>query len=1590
LLAILAGCSNRRQQEVIENLRTSRRRTYHKKIEIGEGICSWISHCRKRALGFSRGDAPFPTEITPMSSRTWIDKVFGLTIRKSGPARRIRPTLEILEGRLAPASFVVSSVGDLATDPTTLRYALANLTAGAAASTNSITFAPGLAGQTIALTTADGGELAISQGVTILGLGADQLAVSGGSTSRVFDVSAGVSAVVTGLTIENGLTTNTLGGGAVFNAGTLTLTADAVINSTARGGGGMVNQGGGGGGAGLGGGVFNSGTLTLQSSTLSGNQAVGGNGADGSTTGLVGGSGGGPNGGAASTGGGYASGGGGGNYQPGTAGGKGGFGGGGGGGGDPSSPAGGAGGLGGGAGGAGPAGAYGGGGGGGGAGLGGALFNAIGGAVTITNSTLSGNSADGGNGGGHFRYGNALGGNGGSGFGAAVFSNGGTVTITSSTVAANAASGGTGLSAGSGRAGGVYVNAGAARIDSTIVAQNTADVSRGPDVSGVFTDSGHNLIGNTAGSTCFSPLTITGVNPLLNPLGNYGGATQTMSLNSGSLALNTGDRVNGVTVDQRGAQRGPAGLNAGSAPDIGAWEATSSYVVTTDLSDSSVVGTLRGGVEWANGNFNSLLLNAAPNVVRFDTPGVFAAPQTINLGIAGDNTAGPSALGIMGNVEIDGPAAFGQGVTIARDGTVAKLRLFYVAVGGSLTLNDLTLSGGVARGGDGGSGRGGGGGGAGLGGAVFNRGSLMLLSSTLTGNQAVGGNGAKYNNTQAGGGGGGGLGGNGGNGVPYGAGGNGGGPNGGAGGRYAGTTGAPGGNGGGGGGGGSGFGYGGAGGFGGGGGSTGTFGGPGQYGGAGGFGGGGGGTNYATNGGFGGGDGTGYIKSGGGGAGLGGAVFNDAGAVTLTNSTLTTNAATGGTGGFRPGGGNNGSGFGGAVFTRNGTVTITNATIANNTANQGGGGVFAVGDGGTAVVQMVNTIVADTPNAASDFKTATINAGAVSTGGNNNLVQTNPNANGFTGALTITGANPLLGPLANNGGPTKTLGLLAGSPAVNAGDNTAVTGSPSTDQRGQARIRGGAVDLGAVESQISVTAPASPQPGMEGSTTNAFALGSFASFSSGVNSWNVTVNWGDNSAADAFTVAAQGSMGTRAHTFTEEGLYTVTVSVSNSQGDSGQTTFQVNVADAALTAGMLTPPSPIAGAPVTNAVLFHFTDADPAGAATDYTATVTWGDGLVETSAANAADVQVAAHSGGGFDVVGSHTYATAAKGLTFSVSVADAGAVPVSASATLNVTIAQMRDTVVLHTDGSLTEFDPSGVSHPLSPAGTILTASAALDGSGATVVYALTTGLEGPQYQNTLWKFANGAWSEMSSGFFKQISAASNSTGQAVVFSVIGQGDAANALFEQSNAFGPVGLNTGWRLLSPAGTIQSLSAVTDGAGNDVVYAITTSGHNLWEHSPAFPGNGWQQLSTGSFTQVSAGLNAAGQAVAYSVLTNGQLWEQNPIFGPTGVNTQFRQLSGMNSLPPSFLSVTAGGPDVAFGIAADHTVWEHSPAGDVQLSSMLLANQLSAAQTQQGVDELFMTLTDGSFWEYSTAFPKNNPFKELFTSGAASSSTPE
>jgi len=75
-----------------------------------------------------------------------------------------------------------------------------------------------------------------------------------------------------------------------------------------------------------------------------------------------------------------------------------------------------------------------------------------------------------------------------------------------------------------------------------------------------------------------------------------------------------------------------------------------------------------------------------------------------------------------------------------------------------------------------------------------------------------------------------------------------------------------------------------------------------------------------------------------------------------------------------------------------------------------------------------------------------------------------PGSNGGAGSHNIIDGSANLGPLANNGGPTKTMALLAGSDAIDAGSNGYATGL-NYDQRGPGypRLYNGTVDMGAYE-----------------------------------------------------------------------------------------------------------------------------------------------------------------------------------------------------------------------------------------------------------------------------------------------------------------------------------------------------------------------------------------------------------------------------------------------------------------------------------------------------------------------------------------------
>ncbi|MGH9948820.1 MAG: choice-of-anchor Q domain-containing protein [Pyrinomonadaceae bacterium] len=195
--------------------------------------------------------------------------------------------------------------------------------------------------------------------------------------------------------------------------------------------------------------------------------------------------------------------------------------------------------------------------------------------------------------------------------------------------------------------------------------------------------------------------------------------------------------------------------------------------------------------------------------------------------------------------------------------------------------------------------------------------------------------------------------------------------------------------------------------------------------------------------------------------GNGGGIFNNSATLNLTNSTVSFNSA------FA----NNGGG----VFNF-GTSNIVNSTITDqNTAVQGGG-IFNFGGSG---VNLRNTIVAgnsspNSPDVSGVFVTPMFNLIGKSDG---SFSFTNGMNGNIVGTIAMP-VDPLLLPIANNGGATQTYALMSGaSPAANTGSN-ALAVDPTTllplatDQRGTGfpRIIGGRVDIGAFESPFAPSA----------------------------------------------------------------------------------------------------------------------------------------------------------------------------------------------------------------------------------------------------------------------------------------------------------------------------------------------------------------------------------------------------------------------------------------------------------------------------------------------------------------------------------------
>lgn len=177
-------------------------------------------------------------------------------------------------------------------------------------------------------------------------------------------------------------------------------------------------------------------------------------------------------------------------------------------------------------------------------------------------------------------------------------------------------------------------------------------------------------------------------------------------------------------------------------------------------------------------------------------------------------------------------------------------------------------------------------------------------------------------------------------------------------------------------------------------------------------------------------------------AGGGISVTKTATLVSITNATISGNQATG---------------LGGGLLT-SGTAEATNLTITQNRADTDGSGD---GDGGglavisTGSVTMRNSIVGGNTDGSSP--SAPDCSGTITSLGSN-LVQRQTGCEGWDADGDVTGLDPKLGPLADNGGPTPTHALLTGSYAIHTWNACG-----SMDQRGLPRPQGSGCDRGAYE-----------------------------------------------------------------------------------------------------------------------------------------------------------------------------------------------------------------------------------------------------------------------------------------------------------------------------------------------------------------------------------------------------------------------------------------------------------------------------------------------------------------------------------------------
>lgn len=292
--------------------------------------------------------------------------------------------------------------------------------------------------------------------------------------------------------------------------------------------------------------------------------------------------------------------------------------------------------------------------------------------------------------------------------------------------------------------------------------------------------------------------------------------------------------------------------------------------------------------------------------------------------------------------------------------------------------------------------------------------------------------------------------------------------------------------------------------------------------------------------------------------GQGGGIFNIGYTTTIVNSLIYGNLAELGGGVYKGGypmtvinstiAGNNSAGDGGGFYASSGTSGLYNVTVVGNTANEDGAG-SAVGGGvfnkAGSTLTFRNSIIAQNGSVQDtggpfDILLSDQCAGTITSQGNNTVTpQDDPSHCTIGGAVST--ADPDLGPLADNGGPTRSFLPMPGSPVIDAGNPAGCTDEfgafLTTDQRGAPRKVGAACDQGAVEANakpaLSSLIPSSTTVSASGVTVSiegaGFIPGTIGLWNGAIRATSVisptrlalAVPAGDIASAGTYTVAAR-------------------------------------------------------------------------------------------------------------------------------------------------------------------------------------------------------------------------------------------------------------------------------------------------------------------------------------------------------------------------------------------------------------------------------------------------------------------------------------